>query len=816
MKLLKALERCFPHSHRSLAAVTLRQVGIVVAAAGFFFSCIGWWVMSWQFDRFDAQQYAQDGQRVAMLLQRDADLMRGFVLDYATWDQAYEYVYGRNDKFVTENFTFATLNKLQFHGVAVVSHTGQVRIDLEWDANDNETIQPLSAGVLEWIRQEAKRSKNQPANYHFIWLEQRPMLIADAPIIHHQTWRRSDSRLYFIRYLDGYYQQLIQNLTGTSFVFTSDSPAALPVIRQGQQWQAQKKIAPGMGVYVKGETRLEPERRVVLLLLVGNGILLVVVSLAGIYYTLQRRVLGRLNWFAKRAVRVQETHDHSIRWPVEGEDELDHLALALNQLQVTVAQRQRELQQVAYYDSLTGLPNRRSLLDYLTRLLQDSSLTRVHILMLLDLDHFKKVNDTKGHLQGDELLIEVGDRLLEFMAGEGMVARLGGDEFVVVAPEVAQDKERALNKAEHMAQAILAVLMQPSTYIYREQGITASIGITVFDNTVGNIHDLLLQADLAMYHSKALGRNGFYSFHPELQVSAQQRVDLERELAQAIVRGQLSLYYQPQVTYDYQLLGLEALVRWRHPHRGWISPAEFIPLAEETGLIVPLGNWVLTTACTQLAEWVEHPLWRDIHVGVNVSAHQLHQPDFVSHVLTTLERTGANPQRLTLELTESVMLNDPDGVVHKMQTLSQSGIRFSLDDFGVGYSALTYLKRLPLHQIKIDRCFVQQVHESTDDQGIAQMIIALGETLGLDVIAEGVEKEEQRAFLAEHGCCAYQGYFFAPPLSVPKLTAWVQGHTSAPSGMMKQGVQRSGRAVTTGDHYLQGQRPGEQTLGRPV
>lgn len=782
MKFLKGLQGFFTSSHRSLAVVTLKQVGAALVGAGFLFSGLGWWGMSRQFDRFDARQYRQDLDRVSMLLQRDADLMRGLVLDYATWDEAYEYVYGRNDAFITSNFTFPTLNQLQLHGLAVVSRTGRVQVALEWDiSNDQDTqAKPVSPEVVQWIVKEAKRNEQEPPNYYFVWIEQRPILISTAQIINHRNGQRSDARLYFIRYLDGSYHQLLQSLTGASFGFTSATPAALPVTDNGREWVAQKEIAPGMGICVKGGTRLAAERRGIFLLFVGNGLLLVLVSLAGIYAILQRRVLGRLNRFAQRAVLVQQTHDHSIRWPVEGDDELDHLATALNQLQATVAQRQMELHQVAYSDSLTGLANRRSLLDYLTHLMQEAPATGVHALILLDLDHFKKVNDTRGHQQGDELLVEVGHRLREFIAGKGMVARLGGDEFVLVVPQVAPDRDRAMHQAEQIAQAILARLVHPYDHVGREQGITASIGISLFEKGVENIHDLLRQADLAMYRSKMAGRNGFYAFHPELQVAAQERAALEQELAQAIEQGQLQLYYQPQVTYDHRLIGLEALVRWRHPRQGWIAPAEFIPLAEETGLIVPLGHWGLTTACRQLAEWAAHPDWAGIHIAVNVSANQLHREDFVPRLLAIMEQTGAHPQRLMLELTESVMLNHPDAVVQKMKTLTQLGIRFSLDDFGVGYSSLTYLKRLPLHQIKIDRCFVQQVHENTDDQGIAQMIIALGETLGFDVIAEGVESEAQRAFLAEHGCCAYQGYLFAPPLPVQELTAWMQRQAILP------------------------------------
>ncbi|MCS7225863.1 MAG: EAL domain-containing protein [Gloeomargarita sp. SKYB31] len=777
---LKACKQLFPSKRRSsLATVTLGRIGVILIGAGCLFSFFGWRVVSHQFDVFDAAQYEQDVRRVSTILQRDADFMRGFVVDFATWDDAYDYVHGRNPEFVSRNFTFSTLTKLQLHGVAVVEHTGRVWMALEW--RNSEQPQALAAPILQWIINEAQSHAGKPAAYYFLWLDQRPVSIAVAPITDTQNQKRSNARLYFIRYLNGNYQELIQNLTHTAFVFTAEKTPALRVSRQGDQWVAQQAIAPGMGIRVQGKTRLLYERRITSLLLIGNGLLLFLICLGGTRWILQKQVLGRLQLFASRAIAVRETQDYTIRWPVQGDDELDHLATALNQLQATLAQRQFELQQVAYYDSLTGLANRRLLFDYLTHLPASPA---VNLLMLLDLDHFKKMNDANGHLRGDELLIAVGHRLRDTVPGESLVARLGGDEFVVVVPEVAQAVAAAEMIAQQTAQQILDALSQPFCCPYGEDGITASIGITLFRAPVTDVHELLQQADLAMYRSKMAGRNQFCLFHPQLQVQIQQRADLEHDLTAALQTGQLEVYYQPQVTFDNRLVGIEALARWWHPQRGWVSPAEFVALAEETGLITPLGNWVLTTACTQLARWAEHPVLGKVDLAVNVSARQVHQPDFVAQVLTILEHTGVDPRRLVLELTESVMLDDFDRVIQKMYQLTEVGVRLALDDFGLGYSALRYLKRLPLSQLKIDRCFVRHLPEDTNDQAIARMIIALAETLNLDVLAEGVEQEKQRAFLATQGCCAYQGYLFAPPLPAPELMAWVEQRV-----MMGEGVE---------------------------
>ena len=394
----------------------------------------------------------------------------------------------------------------------------------------------------------------------------------------------------------------------------------------------------------------------------------------------------------------------------------------------------------------------------------------------IDLDHFKTLNDTQGHDQGDLLLQQVAQRLVGCVRSGDTVARLGGDEFVVVLGNLNENLQDAATQTKAVGEEILAAL----AHLYPLGGVdhrsTASIGATLFCGLETPIDDLLKQADLAMYKSKESGRNALHFFDPAMQTVVLERAALETGLRRAIQEEQFALHYQAQVVGEGRVTGAEVLLRWQHPERGMVSPAEFIPLAEETGLILPLGRWVLETACTQLANWADQPALAALTVSVNVSAHQFRQPDFVAQVLDVLQRSGANPQRLKLELTESLLVANVTEVIEKMCALKAKGVGFSLDDFGTGYSSLSYLKRLPLDQLKIDQSFVRDVLSDPNDASIVRTIIALAKNLGLGVIAEGVETDLQRDFLASAGCHAYQGYLFSRPLPVGGFEALARQH----------------------------------------
>jgi len=439
-----------------------------------------------------------------------------------------------------------------------------------------------------------------------------------------------------------------------------------------------------------------------------------------------------------------------------------------------IREAEDEIKYLAFYDPLTRLPNRRLLMDRLRQALASGARSgRRRALLFVDLDNFKTLNDTLGHETGDLLLQDVARRLASCVRESDTVARLGGDEFVVMLEDLSESAKDAAAHAETVGEKIRAAVGQPYLLDGRECDITTSIGITLFGDHRENVGDLLKQSDIAMYQAKSAGRNTIRFFSSALQTAIDARAALEDDLRQGIRRGQFLLYYQPQVDRG-SMVGAEALIRWKHPERGMVSPGEFIPLAEETGLILPLGHWVLETACRQIAAWAGREKMRPITVAVNVSARQFHQPHFVDEVLTVLGRTGADPQNLKLELTESMLVDNVEDVIAKMTALKSRGLSFSIDDFGTGYSSLSYLKRLPLDQLKIDQSFVKDVLADLNNGAIAQTIIALGQTMGLAVIAEGVETEEQRDFLARLGCPAFQGYLFSRPLSLDGFERFAQ------------------------------------------
>ncbi len=424
-----------------------------------------------------------------------------------------------------------------------------------------------------------------------------------------------------------------------------------------------------------------------------------------------------------------------------------------------------KVQHLAFYDQLTGLPNRQFLFDRLLCALAASGRNALRgALMFIDLDNFKTLNDTLGHDMGDLLLQQVGLRLASCVRETDIVARLGGDEFVVLLEKLSEQAPEAALLAKSTGEKILAALNHPYQLAGYEHINTSSIGVTLFKGHEDSADDTLKRADLAMYQAKAAGRNTIRFFDPLMQAAVTHRLALEADLRQGARANEFRLYYQPQVDHDGRVTGAEALIRWQQPQRGLVSPADFIPLAEETGLILSLGRWVLETACQQLATWSTQDKTADLDIAVNVSARQFRHPDFVGLVLGVLADTGADPCRLKLELTESVLVDDIETTVSKMTALKDKGIGFSLDDFGTGYSSLSYLKRLPLDQLKIDQSFVRDVLTDPNDAAIARTIVALGQSLGLGVIAEGVETEAQRNFLADNGCHAYQGFLFGRPL----------------------------------------------------
>ena len=433
----------------------------------------------------------------------------------------------------------------------------------------------------------------------------------------------------------------------------------------------------------------------------------------------------------------------------------------------------RELEVLAGQDMLTLLPNRRELMERLKMALSLTARTgKCGALLLIDLDHFKTINDTRGHIVGDVLLKEVAQRLIASMREGDTVARFGGDEFMVMLENLDSDLANAARQAEFVSEKILEKIRQPYILVATEFGhSSASIGVALFSPGQHSTEELIKQADVAMYQAKDAGRNTMRFYDAEMQARLVDRAAMEEDLRQAMTLGQLTLHYQPQVDSAGRVVGAEVLVRWLHPQRGLVAPAQFIPLAEEVGLIAAIGSWVLEATCLQLARWAMQPTLSGLTLSVNVSSHQFRQSEFVDRVTQILSHTGADPRRLRLELTESIMVRDVDHVVAKMRALRDQGVGFSLDDFGTGYSSLAYLKRLPIDQLKIDQGFVRDILSDHNDAAIAKMVIALADSMGLSVIAEGVETQEQRDCLAALGCHEYQGYLFGRPVPVKDFEA---------------------------------------------
>ena len=435
---------------------------------------------------------------------------------------------------------------------------------------------------------------------------------------------------------------------------------------------------------------------------------------------------------------------------------------------------EKTINRLAFFDQLTDLPNRTLLRDRLKQALANSQRSGSYgALLLIDLDYFKTLNDTLGHDMGDLLLKMVAQRLTECVREEDTVARQGGDEFVVMLVSLSESQREAASRIERVGRKIIAALNQTYELKSIPYRISPSIGVSVFLGQQDEADTLLKQADLAMYKAKDAGRNTLRFFDPDMARDVLKRVSLDHDLREAVQKEQFVLHYQAQVTGN-RVTGSEALLRWQHPERGLVFPGEFIAVIEETGLILPVGQWVLERACKQLADWATQPEMSHLTVAVNISARQINHEGFVNQVLMALDRSGANPQRLKLELTESLLVNNVEETIGKMAVLKARGVGFSLDDFGTGYSSLSYLKRMPLDQLKIDQSFVRDLLTDPNDAAIAKMIVVLAETLGLTVIAEGVETEAQRDLLTQNGCHAYQGYFFSRPLPLDEFESFVK------------------------------------------
>ena len=431
---------------------------------------------------------------------------------------------------------------------------------------------------------------------------------------------------------------------------------------------------------------------------------------------------------------------------------------------------QEKIEKLAFYDALTNLPNRRLLKERLDQAVRYTKRSKqCGALFFLDLDNFKTLNDSKGHMIGDILLQQVAERLKKNVREVDTIARLGGDEFVILIENLGESELEATHLSEKVALTVLEAFKAPFILDGYNHHSSPSIGVEIVHPNNNGADALLAHADLAMYQAKKQGRNTVRFFNPKMQIDIEEMAELQSELRQALVNKDLELYYQPQVDQYTRIIGAEALIRWHHNTRGFISPAEFIPMAEKSGLIIPLGDFVILTACQTLVNWAKQPAMKDIKLSVNVSAKQFGEPNFATKVKNVLLETTANPNKLKLELTESLVVVDVENTIKTMNELRDIGIRFSMDDFGTGHSSLSYIKRLPLSQLKIDQSFVRDLNTDADDAAIVKTIIAMSNTLNFEVVAEGVETAEQKAFLKDNHCYIYQGYLFSRPIPLDQF-----------------------------------------------
>ena len=458
----------------------------------------------------------------------------------------------------------------------------------------------------------------------------------------------------------------------------------------------------------------------------------------------------------------------------------DEQVTGLRGIMIDITQRRRdeeEIQRLAFYDALTGLPNRRRLITYLQELIDSADYEASNgAVIFIDLDNFKTLNDTFGHEVGDDFLKIVAKRLVNSVRKNDLVGRLGGDEFVVVLQN--DNSENFKIAVEKIAKKILKAMEQPYMVSTHEHHSAASLGVYFFNPEIDTVTEMLQRADMAMYQTKAQGKNNYSIFDSTMQTLISRRASIEADLRRALRNEEFVLHYQPQVFANGQLKGFEALLRWQHPDRGLVQPIEFISLAEETGLIVPISEWALQQVCQTLVKWSEYPATAALSLAVNISIRHFRLPNFVETIKKLINETGVNPYRLKLELTESMLVDEVNVAISKMMELKTLGVRFSLDDFGTGYSSLSYLGNLPIDELKIDRSFFTNRATQEKDAAIIRTIAVLAQSLQLELIAEGVENQEQQAFLDAHGCHIYQGFLFSRPLTETESDAYLRDKLS--------------------------------------
>jgi diguanylate cyclase (GGDEF)-like protein len=768
-----------PENSRFLSGLSLRivsRLGLLFLIVGSLLFFAAHAVMKKQFDDFDERYYAAAARQVALLIEADNESLLAATTDYSVWDLTYDYVETLNPEYLAENFATDMFGYIPIDGVDIENSAGKSVVSFALGPSD--TLQPVDAEVLNEIRLKNRAPLSSEGSIEMFYLSGRPVALARFPITNTAATLPPKGTMVFFRWLDGAYQERLQKLCGVQFELHKRMPSSDELVAaraNGTTLLAYRLGSSPLYVYVAGKTTLSSQRAYATSLLLGTCIALMLLSLVGTFFVLRQAVLRRLALFASISDRTQGSAADDVEaapWPVAGRDELDQLALSHNKLHSELHASRSAMKNLAFSDPLTELPNRRLMLEQLRKACVASQRSGGYsALLLFDLNNFKSLNDAFGHRAGDELLVHVAGRLKVALGESDKVARFGGDEFTALLEGLSPDRAIATRDVEEILRKLSAVLSEPFELSVGSHTCSASIGVTLFNSTSDDVMELTRQADLAMYKAKRAGGQSWQFFDTEQQRAAEERHELEQELARALALEQLFLVYQVKRDARGFSTGAEVLLRWRHPTLGLVSPSHFISAAESTGLIVPIGTWVLRKACEKLAVWAQQAEFAHLGLSVNMSAVQFHQADFVQQVKSVIAQTGAPAHRLRLELTESLLVRNAEAVIKKMEALAQCGVTFSLDDFGTGYSSLAYLKRLPLDELKIDRSFVRDLLADDNEVPIVKMILALAESMHLEVVAEGVETAEQHAILLRYGCPGYQGFLYGWPVPIHEFEA---------------------------------------------
>lgn len=770
----------------SIGRWVLYRLALLLLALGGLFCYLSMQMLDRRFDSSDAEHYRQELMRVSVAFDQERLSMASMIGDYARWDDAERFVAGENPDFIGVNFTVESLVNIRMTAYVIARTDGRPVASQMLTSYGTmlDTPTTMLADLQPWLAKEIRRGVEDTATA-LLWLKEKPYLLSVAPITDTARTREASGYMFFLRSLDDAYLDKMRRTTSTHFTLavTTESDDARMSVRlhtdaSEKRWEARQMLMGWPAVItVGGETTLGEERRLAYTTLVINALVLVAVSLGGIYAILHYRVLSRLKIFSSLADRHQLSRDRGIRWPIRGSDELDNLGQSLNGLMSEVESQTGNLQHLADHDALTGIANRRLLLARLeavqNRGRRSASTGNVvgSSLILLDLDGFKLVNDGLGHAAGDHVIREVAKRIAAAVRNYDTAARIGGDEFAILLEDI------GVAEAEQFGKRLLRAFEQPITFENHALVIRTSGGIAPVATTLSP-EEVLRNADLAMYEAKRLGKGQFSTFDIGLLDAAARKMQLELALKVALDRQELDVWFQPIVdAHSGQVSGMEALARWSLDGT-FIPPGEFIAVAEDAGLIVRLGQFVLDRVGAALQSLRQfHP---DLCCSINLSVAQFHNSDLSASIGETLHRFDVPPAAVHLELTESMLAQAESTILPVMYQLIKLGHQFHLDDFGTGYSSLDRLRDLPFHALKIDRSFIVRLREG--DDVMARNIVSMGRELGMEIIAEGVEVLTELEQLRRMGCTYIQGYYFAKPMPLDDLRDWLASRAQPSDG----------------------------------